>query len=80
MKKEKITDSRLLTRAEVAEIFQVAPSTITRWAEAGKLPTAPPPMFNGAGRLPFPIGNLAEQPVYSPGSKMALQDCGLPIT
>lgn len=39
MKKEKITDSRLLTRAEVAGIFQVAPSTITRWAEAGKLPT-----------------------------------------
>jgi excisionase family DNA binding protein len=39
MKKEKIPDSRLLTRAEVAEIFQVAPSTITRWAEAGKLPT-----------------------------------------
>ena len=29
---------RLLTRAEVAEIFRVAPSTITRWAEAGKLP------------------------------------------
>jgi excisionase family DNA binding protein len=27
-----------LTRAEVAAIFQVAPSTITRWAEAGKLP------------------------------------------
>lgn len=30
---------RLLTRAEVAEIFQVSPSTITRWAEAGKLPS-----------------------------------------
>ncbi len=29
---------RLLTRAEVAEIFQVSPSTVTRWAEAGKLP------------------------------------------
>lgn len=36
------TDSgrRLLTRAEVAAIFQVSPSTITRWAEAGKLPVA----------------------------------------
>lgn len=36
------TDSgrRLLTRAEVAAIFQVSPSTITRWAEAGKLPAA----------------------------------------
>jgi excisionase family DNA binding protein len=31
-------DQRLLTRAEVAAIFQVSPSTITRWAEAGKLP------------------------------------------
>jgi len=30
---------RLLTRAEVAEIFQVSPSTVTRWAEAGKLPS-----------------------------------------
>jgi len=30
---------RLLTRAEVAEIFQVSPSTVTRWAEAGLLPS-----------------------------------------
>jgi excisionase family DNA binding protein len=29
---------RLLTRAEVAELFQVSPSTVTRWAEAGMLP------------------------------------------
>ena len=39
MKQISIPDNRLLTRAEVAEIFQVAPSTITRWAEAGKLPS-----------------------------------------
>jgi excisionase family DNA binding protein len=39
MKETKDTDDRLLTRSEVAEIFQVAPSTITRWAEAGKLPS-----------------------------------------
>lgn len=39
MKKENSPDSQLLTRAEVAQIFQVAPSTITRWAEAGKLPS-----------------------------------------
>ena len=32
-------DDRLLTRSEVAEIFQVSPSTVTRWAEAGKLPS-----------------------------------------
>jgi excisionase family DNA binding protein len=31
-------DEQLLTRAQVAEIFHVSPSTITRWAEAGKLP------------------------------------------
>ena len=30
---------RLLTRAEVAELFQVSPSTVTRWAEAGMLPS-----------------------------------------
>lgn len=39
MKKLKGPDARLLTRAEVAEIFQVSPSTVTRWAEAGKLPS-----------------------------------------
>jgi excisionase family DNA binding protein len=38
MKKEKVLDNQLLTRAEVAEIFHVDPSTITRWAESGKLP------------------------------------------
>lgn len=38
MKESKDLDNRLLTRAEVAEIFQVSPSTVTRWAEAGKLP------------------------------------------
>ena len=31
--------NRFLSRAKVAEIFQVAPSTVTRWAEAGKLPS-----------------------------------------
>ncbi len=30
---------RLLTRAEVAGLFQVSPSTVTRWAEAGMLPS-----------------------------------------
>jgi len=39
MKNNKDPSCRLLTRAEVAEIFRVSPSTITRWAEAGKLPT-----------------------------------------
>jgi excisionase family DNA binding protein len=38
MKKIGNPSNRLLTRAEVAEIFQVSPSTVTRWAEAGKLP------------------------------------------
>jgi excisionase family DNA binding protein len=39
MKRIRSPDDRLLTRAEVAEIFRVSPSTITRWAEAGKLPS-----------------------------------------
>jgi len=39
MKKLDDPDGRLLTRAEVAEMFQVSPSTVTRWAEAGKLPS-----------------------------------------
>jgi excisionase family DNA binding protein len=38
MKQDRGSGHRWLTRAEVAAIFQVAPSTITRWAEAGKLP------------------------------------------
>jgi excisionase family DNA binding protein len=38
MKKDRTPGHRLLTRAQVAALFQVSPSTITRWAEAGKLP------------------------------------------
>jgi copper chaperone CopZ len=38
MKKSGTPGHRLLTRAQVAAIFQVSPSTITRWAEAGMLP------------------------------------------
>jgi excisionase family DNA binding protein len=38
MKEAKVLINRLLTRSEVADIFQVSPSTVTRWAEAGKLP------------------------------------------
>lgn len=29
--------SKLLTPAEVAELFRVDPKTVTRWAKAGKL-------------------------------------------
>jgi excisionase family DNA binding protein len=36
---EDLTDpNALLTPAEVASLFRVTPKTITRWAEAGKLP------------------------------------------
>jgi excisionase family DNA binding protein len=39
MAESRDSGSRFLTRAEVADIFKVSPSTITRWAEAGKLPS-----------------------------------------
>ena len=39
MKQIDVSGNRYLTRSEVAELFQVSPSTITRWAEAGKLPS-----------------------------------------
>jgi excisionase family DNA binding protein len=39
MKVTREPEERLLTRAEVAEMFQVSPSTVRRWAEAGKLPS-----------------------------------------
>lgn len=38
MREAKFSDKRLLTRSDVAEIFQVSPSTITRWADRGILP------------------------------------------
>ena len=39
MKKPEVSGQRFLTRSEVAEILQVSPSTVTRWAEAGMLPS-----------------------------------------
>ncbi|MEZ5179742.1 MAG: BldC family transcriptional regulator [Acidimicrobiales bacterium] len=36
---DELTDpNALLTPREVASLFRVTPKTITRWAEAGKLP------------------------------------------
>ncbi|MGH3423912.1 MAG: BldC family transcriptional regulator [Nocardioidaceae bacterium] len=32
-------DDRLLTPGEVARLFRVDPKTVTRWANAGKLPS-----------------------------------------
>jgi len=39
VKKKNGSGKALLTRAEVARIFQVSPSTITRWADSGILPS-----------------------------------------
>jgi excisionase family DNA binding protein len=33
-----IDERQYLSRSEVAEMFQVSPSTVTRWADEGKLP------------------------------------------
>lgn len=33
-----LPDERLLTRAEVARLLHVDPTTVTRWARDGKLP------------------------------------------
>jgi excisionase family DNA binding protein len=32
-----MADDKLLTRAEVAQMFRVDPKTVTRWARSGKL-------------------------------------------
>ena len=39
------------TRAEVAELFEVAPNTISRWVRTGKLPSVRTP----GGRRRYPI-------------------------
>ena len=33
-----VAEKRFLSRKDVAEIFEVSPHTVTRWAKAGKLP------------------------------------------
>ena len=38
MSKASNGNKEFLSRAEVASLFQVSPNTITRWAQAGKLP------------------------------------------
>ena len=37
MPRQNVDSERLLTPAEVAEMFRVDPKTVTRWAKAGKL-------------------------------------------
>lgn len=39
------------TRAEVAELFEVAPNTVSRWVRTGKLPCVRTP----GGRRRYPI-------------------------
>jgi excisionase family DNA binding protein len=39
-----------LSRKEVAELFQVSPSTVTRWANTRKLPSVP--TLGGQRRYP----------------------------
>jgi excisionase family DNA binding protein len=34
----KVFGGRALSREEVAELFRVSPSTVTRWAREGKIP------------------------------------------
>lgn len=34
-----MTNDRLLTPGEVAEMFRVDPKTVTRWAAAGRVPS-----------------------------------------
>lgn len=38
MTRRPVEFDELLTRAEVATMFRVAPHTVTRWARSGKLP------------------------------------------
>ncbi len=60
-------ESRLLTRAEVARIFQVSPSTVTRWADAGKLPSVK--TLGGHRRYKAQVVmTLAQQPIEQEAS------------
>lgn len=50
-----LTDpNALLTPGEVASLFRVTPKTITRWAEAGKLPA----IRTLGGHRRFPAGGV----------------------
>jgi hypothetical protein len=42
------------TRAEVAQLFEVAPNTVNRWVLAGRLPSVVTP----GGRRRYPVGAI----------------------
>jgi excisionase family DNA binding protein len=49
------TGERLLTSREVGELFGVAPTTVARWADEGRLPVVRTP----SGRRRYRIGDVA---------------------
>jgi len=59
------------TRAEVAQLFEVAPNTVNRWVLAGRLPSVVTP----GGRRRYPAGAILQMideqmqgtSAYSPG-------------
>lgn len=44
------------TRAEVAQLFEVAPNTVNRWVLGGKLPSVVTP----GGRRRYPVGAILQ--------------------
>jgi len=49
-RKGELRERRYLSRSEVAALFEVSPSTVARWARAGKLPYVVTP----GGRRRYP--------------------------
>jgi excisionase family DNA binding protein len=57
---EVVDNQPLMTPAEVASMFRVTPKTVTRWAEAGKLPVVR--TLGGHRRFPAaPVHRLREK-------------------
>lgn len=58
---EQRNPDRLLTPSEVAEMFRVDPKTVTRWAQAGRIPSVRTPGGHHRFRASIVRALLAEE-------------------